>query len=403
MTTRQILIAITAGLLAIASLGCDQPTETPEGQTAAAEAPGEKEEGKEAPADGAAEKAEAKNELPFEAVGAVATIDGREVPAERFNEEVERMSKMVPHLPAQQIPVYKERVLDNVISKQLIDDAVAKGNVEVKDDAVNAEIDEFKKRIEEAGPGGLKVFMERTGTTEDELRDGIRDTLELKELLARDYDVKVTDAEAKKHYTDNISQFERPEQLRASHILWKLEPNADEAAVEEARKKAEAVAKEARQKDADFAALAKQHSQGPTGPNGGDLGEFPKGRMVPEFDEVAWKLKPGEVSDPVKTQFGWHVIKVTDRTEAGTVPFEEVKDMLVSMLERKKIEEAMTKFLDKQKAAAKIEKNEANIKDNPEYAKNQPPMMPHGMPPGMIPGGQGGQQQPMKLQLKQPN
>ena len=86
----------------------------------------------------------------------------------------------------------------------------------------------------------------------------------------------------------------------------------------------------------DFAELAKKHSTGPSGPQGGDLGYFGQGQMVPEFSKAAFALKVGEVSQPVKTQFGWHIIKVEDRRDSSLPPFEELKPRIVEHLARLK-------------------------------------------------------------------
>lgn len=131
--------------------------------------------------------------------------------------------------------------------------------------------------------------------------------------------------DAKRSYDDNIQQYSTPEQVRASHILLKTE-GKDEAAV---KKQAEALLAKAKA-GADFAKLANEHTEEEAGKTrGGDLDFFGKGQMVPEFEQAAWSLQPGQVHDSVvKTQFGYHVIKVTDRRAAATKPFEEVRPQI---------------------------------------------------------------------------
>lgn len=394
MTSKKLMAAALCALLTAGVAACDQPKPADTKEKATSEEPEKKtdEQAKAGSTNQSAATAQTGPVLPFQATGPVATIDGKEVTAAQFNEEVERMAAMVPHIPPGQVATYKEKVLENVVSKRIVDDSIAAGNVKVSDEEVNAELDKFKKRLEEAGPGGLQMFLARANLTEDKLKEDIRESLNVKALLAKEHDVAVTDAQAKEHYEKNPAMFQRPERVKASHILLKLDEKADAAKVAEAEKKAKELSKEAKKKGADFAELAKQHSEGPTAPRGGDLGFFEKGRMVPEFEAVAYKLKPGQVSDPVRTQFGWHVIKVFEHEDAGKVPFDEVKEMIVAQLEQQKIREAFDAFLKQKKEAMKIEKMEQNIKDNPEYAQNQPPMQ---MPPGMMMGGQ----KPMQLQL----
>ena len=134
---------------------------------------------------------------------------------------------------------------------------------------------------------------------------------------------EATDAEVKDFYDKNPDRFKRAESVRASHILLMVDPKADEATKQQTRTKIDGILKRAKGGE-DFAALAKENSQDGSAAQGGDLGYFPKEKMVPAFADVAFALKTGEISDVVTTQFGVHIIKVTDRKPAGTVPLEEV-------------------------------------------------------------------------------
>jgi peptidyl-prolyl cis-trans isomerase D len=140
--------------------------------------------------------------------------------------------------------------------------------------------------------------------------------------------VVVPSAEIDRAYNNNIEQYSTPEQVRASHILLKTE-GKDDAAV---KAKAEELLKQARG-GADFAELAKKNSEDDSNKaNGGDLDYFGRGRMVAEFDQVAFALEPGKISDVVKTQFGYHIIKVTDKKAATTRPLADVRQQLQDQL-----------------------------------------------------------------------
>jgi peptidyl-prolyl cis-trans isomerase D len=140
--------------------------------------------------------------------------------------------------------------------------------------------------------------------------------------------VSVPATDVQRYYNDNIQQYQTPEQVRASHILLKTD-GKDEAVV---RKQAEAVLQQVKS-GADFAGLAKKVSEDEeTKANGGDLDYFTRGRMVPEFDTVAFTLQPGQVSDLVKSQFGFHIIKVVDKKAAVTRPLDDVRDQIQSQL-----------------------------------------------------------------------
>jgi peptidyl-prolyl cis-trans isomerase D len=130
----------------------------------------------------------------------------------------------------------------------------------------------------------------------------------------------VTPQEAQARYNQNIQVYSTPEQIRASHILLKTE-GKDEAAV---RKQAEAVLAKVKAGE-DFAALAKQYSEDTSKDNGGDLDYFGRGAMVKEFEDAAWALSPGQTTDLVKTPYGFHIIKLTDKRAAATKTFAEVR------------------------------------------------------------------------------
>jgi parvulin-like peptidyl-prolyl isomerase len=208
--------------------------------------------------------------------------------------------------------------------------------------------------------------------------------------------IEVTDEAAKKYYDDNPKKFEQPEKVKARHILINTPPKADDKAVEEARKKAEKIAKEAQKEGTDFGKLAKEKSEGPSAKKGGDLGYFSKNRMVPGFSEKAFAMKDGEISGPVKTKFGFHIIKREGHKKAEKKSFEEAKGDIVKQLERKKFRSALDKFLKDLKKDAKIEKNADNIKVNVEAKKPGAGGGLKGL--GNIGGGKGGN---LKLKMNQ--
>lgn len=173
--------------------------------------------------------------------------------------------------------------------------------------------------------------------------------------------IRVPEREVERYYNDNFDMYSTPEQVRASHILFKTEGRKDE----EVKASAEKVLKEAKG-GGDFAALAKKYSEDEaSAKQGGDLDYFSKGRMVPEFDEVAFKMEPGTISDLVKTQFGYHIIKLVDKKAASTKAFEEVKPQIVDQLT---YERAQTRAAD---LAAAIEKQVSKPADLDRVAKEQ--------------------------------
>ncbi len=143
--------------------------------------------------------------------------------------------------------------------------------------------------------------------------------------------VKITDLEINDYYEYHIDKFSQPDQVKARHILFKLNPSATKEEEKGVREKAEKVLEEARQ-GKDFAALAEEYSEGPTKSKGGDLGYFSRGKMLKAFEDTAFKLKKGEISDLVRTSYGFHIIKVDDIKKAETQTLDEVKDQIVEDL-----------------------------------------------------------------------
>jgi peptidyl-prolyl cis-trans isomerase D len=149
--------------------------------------------------------------------------------------------------------------------------------------------------------------------------------------------ITVTPNEVQSHYNDNIQQFQSPEQVRASHILLKTE-GKEEAAVQ---KQAEDILKQVKA-GADFAALAKKYSEDEASKaTGGDLDYFGRGRMVPEFENAAFGMQPGQISDLVKTQYGFHIIKVVDKKPGTTRSLDEVRQQISEQLQFQKAQQAV--------------------------------------------------------------
>ena len=161
----------------------------------------------------------------------------------------------------------------------------------------------------------------------------------------------LSDAAMKKVYEDAVKQVADEKEVHARHILVRAAPD-DEKGTKAAEDKIKAVVARLK-KGEDFAKVAGEVTEDPSGKaNGGDLGYFSKGQMVPEFSDIAFKLEKGQISDPIKTQFGWHVIKVEDKRAKPTPKFEEVKPQIEQFVVRKAQAELVTKL----RADAKFEK-----------------------------------------------
>jgi len=188
-------------------------------------------------------------------------------------------------------------------------------------------------------------------------------------LLQNEGKKAITDQALRAVYDDAVKQMGEQEEVHARHILFRVANPADEKASKEAEDKVKAVI-ERLNKGEDFAKLANELTEDPSGRNdGGDLGYFTKDQMVPEFSAVAFKLDKGKISEPIKTQFGWHVLKVEDKRKRQPPEFDKVKAQLESYVERKAQVELVTKL----RTAAKIERLDkpAKAEENKPAAKSE--------------------------------
>ncbi len=156
---------------------------------------------------------------------------------------------------------------------------------------------------------------------------------------------QVSDEELQAYYDAHKESFQQEEQVRARHILIALDETASPAEVKKAEKKIKGILAQARS-GKNFAKLAEKYSEGPSAPSGGDLGWFGRGAMVPAFEKAAFALKKGKVSDPVRTQFGLHIIQVEDRKDAKVLSFDEVKDDIKDMIAQDKASDRVSDLLD---------------------------------------------------------
>ena len=259
----------------------------------------------------------------------------------------------------------KNKAVNELIVKKIIEAEIIKRGITVSDE----DLKQYKEKMIEqvGGEANFKEVLAKNKLNENQFNEMIANEIQISRLINALSPINILDSDIKKFYDENkASKFAHPDMVRASHILVK-----DKAKAEEVLAKAKA-------EKADFAALAKQYSEDPgSSKNGGDLGFFAKEDMVKPFSDAAFKLKPDTVSDLVKSEFGYHIIKVTDRKKASVTPYAEVKDEIKKYLENEKKVSVLQKFIDGQKSLVKIEYIDENY--NPEniekevkkYSQNQ--------------------------------
>jgi peptidyl-prolyl cis-trans isomerase C len=217
--------------------------------------------------------------------------------------------------------------IDNIVHTKLLLMYLARQKVVVAPEKVDEELERLKQKLKGEGQDLATVLLQSNKSLDD-----IRKTLEERARWQEFIRAKATDAELRKYVANHRDLF-RGTQIRASHILISLEPNASEADKEKARQKLASVKKEIEAGTISFAAAANKYSEDPanTGGAGGDLDYFSLGSgMIEEFTDVAFKLKKGMISDPVATPFGFHLIQVTDRKEGKEPDFDQNKAYILN-------------------------------------------------------------------------
>jgi peptidyl-prolyl cis-trans isomerase C len=289
----------------------------------------------------------------------VAVVNGSVITRMQLDQNVARLSKMQgaqdKPLEGEQLKQLQDKALDALIRNELLYQASQKAGVKIEDSVINEQIDTLKKRF--SSEDDFKKALAQIGATEDALRQQLREQLSIRKYVEEAFSPKATvsDAEVKTFYDQHPVYFKVPEQVKASHILVKVEDKnnaAQKAAALEKIKKAQQRLKNGE----DFATVAKEMSEGPSSSKGGELGYFSRGQMVKPFEDAAFGLKPGEVSDIVETQFGYHLIKVEDKKPEGKVDFEEAKPKIEQYLKRQKLTELVNQQVSEMEKTAKIEK-----------------------------------------------
>jgi peptidyl-prolyl cis-trans isomerase C len=294
--------------------------------------------------------------VPAQLPEVLARVNGEAVNKTEFDRAVSALeARNGGPVPAQQRDRVLREVLDQIVSYKLLIQESRVRKIAADDTEVDARIKEIQAQF--PSEDAFKQMLTARKTTLDQVRSDIRQDITVQKLIdnAIADKVAVKPEQVTDFYTKNPDQFKQPERVRASHILIMVPKGSDDAAKTAARTKAADILKDVKA-GKDFASLAKQHSQDPgSAQNGGDLGFFQQGQMVGPFNDVAFKLTPGQVSDLVETEFGFHIIKVAEKQSARSVPLDEVRPQLEQYLERTNREQQTDAFVNGLKTKGKIE------------------------------------------------
>jgi peptidyl-prolyl cis-trans isomerase SurA len=270
----------------------------------------------------------------------VATIDGEPITAYELKQFAERTIR------GRQVNSSDQAMLlDALITEKLVSKEVSDKGVVVRDDDIDRYIDSIKER-NKIDDEQLKQALAQQGLTLDSYRRQIREDIQRQQLVSREIrgKVNVTPEEVQRYYEAHLSEYSTPAKVQVAHIVFRLEPNASPDRVAAVMAKAEEVQGRIK-KGADFGEVAKQVSEDPTAQNGGELGWFKKGELLEPLEKAAETMKVGQVSEPVRTNVGVHLIKVEAREDAAHQNLDALAEQIKQQLYNAALEERFQKWL----------------------------------------------------------
>ena len=236
---------------------------------------------------------------------------------------------------------FKKNILNQLIDYELLYQKDQKEKVKISNDEINLEIDKIKDNF--SSPEEFDEALKANNITLVRLKEDIERQVMINSVLEKTRNqVSISDEELEEYYNENKESLVEPEQVHARHILVKTEEEANTLLLQ------------LKEGLADFSELAKEKSTDSSAPSGGDLGFFTRGRMVKEFEDAAFSLEPGEISDVVQTQFGYHIIKCEEKKEEYSPAFEEIKEQISNALKSQRENEAISAFISKLREEAVI-------------------------------------------------
>jgi peptidyl-prolyl cis-trans isomerase C len=294
--------------------------------------------------------------VPAQLPDVLARVNGEDVTKSDFDRAVQAVEARAggPVPPEQRDQVFRG-VHDQLIGYKVLAQETKARNVVIADAEVDARIGQIRGQFpnEEA----FTQMLAQRNLTLDQVKSDAKQDMAISKMIETEIATKVAvkPEQVNDFYAKNPDQFKEGESVRASHILIAVPKGADAATKAQARAKAEGILKDVKA-GKDFAALAKENSADPgSAAQGGDLGFFQQGQMVGPFNDAAFSLAPGAISDIVETDFGFHIIKVAEKKPGRTIPLEEVKPQVEQYLEQMNRQEQTEAFVDGLKAKGKIE------------------------------------------------
>lgn len=245
----------------------------------------------------------------------------------------------------------RQEILNQMIEEKLILQEAKRRKVEVDDAEVEERLNDVRSRF--PNDDDFDVALNESGLTFDALRNRYKEQIMMHKLV--NYEVRervvVAPSEISEYFAKHAEEFRAPESVRLKNIVIRFEEGNTESLVKQKTDDVSRLLKEGR----DFPDIARQYSQGGNAQEGGDLGFIGKGQMRKEFDDVVFKLKPGEISAPIKTQEGYYIFKVEEKREGYARPLSEVREDIENLIFQEKAKERYKGWIDKLKRDAFIQ------------------------------------------------
>ncbi len=289
----------------------------------------------------------------------VASVNGIPISGAEFDSELKqiqmRYMRQGRKIAGPQLDKIKESILEILINRELLFQESKRLGIQVDEKKIQEQFTAVK--IKFSNQAEFKEVLVQMNLTEEEVKLQIRKALAIRELIEGKITQKISisEQESRAYYDEHPQAFQQDEQVKASHILIKVGPDADSSKKAEARKKIEQIQTQLKS-GKDFSTLAKNHSEGPSSVKGGDLGYFKRGQMVKPFEDAAFALPPDEVSDIVETRFGYHLIKVYDKKSGGIVAYREAEEKINQYLKQEKSKNEIKNYIQKLRQKAEIKK-----------------------------------------------
>lgn len=264
-----------------------------------------------------------------------ALVNGEPITVQELNSYYDSLTSQ------QKQQVTKSQLLENLIQNELLKQKAKESDIKVNESEVNAQIQQLEMMASLQG-GTLDELLSQRGMTKEEFKETIRERIMIQAYLNETLNINVSEKEIENYYENNKNQFVIPSQVNASHILVNTSQKAKEILN--------------KLDNMTFAHAAEDYSTGPSASNGGNLGLFSKEQMVDNFSDVAFDLQIGEVSDIVRTQFGYHIIKVFDKKPKRNQTLEDSKEQIRNTLLGQKQTQAVQLLLRQLTSKADIQK-----------------------------------------------